>query len=140
MTGGPGLLVTGGSGFLGTHVIPRAEAAGWRVVAPPSREMDVTDPAGVRRMLREAAPAAVLIRDDRPLVFKRNDDRAQWLYVTTGLENADWIEILEVHSGGTLAPGDRVVVSDHLTLAHEAKIDIREDLPPADRWAAADGE
>jgi len=85
--------------------------------------------------------AAVLLRDDRPLVFKVTpDDRAQWLYVTTGLENADWIEILEVHSGGTLAPGDRVVVSDHLTLAHEAKIDIREDLPPADRWAAADGE
>ncbi|MEZ5079278.1 MAG: SDR family oxidoreductase [Thermoleophilia bacterium] len=69
MTGGPGLLVTGGSGFLGTHVIPRAEAAGWRVVAPPSREMDVTDPAGVRRMLREAAPAAVV-----HLAYRRDDD------------------------------------------------------------------
>jgi len=85
--------------------------------------------------------AAVLLRDDRPLVFKVTpDERAQWLYVTTGLENSDWIEILQTHSGGTLEPGDRVVVSDHLTLAHEAKIDIRKDLPPADRWADAGGE
>ncbi len=38
--------------------------------------------------------SAILIRDNRPLVFKRNDDRAQWLYVTTGLENDQWVEIL----------------------------------------------
>jgi RND family efflux transporter MFP subunit len=81
--------------------------------------------------------AAVLRRDDRPLVFKVQGDRAQWLYVTTGLTNNDWVEILAVHSGGSLAPGDRVVVSDHLTLAHEAKIQIRRDLPPADRWGFA---
>jgi membrane fusion protein, multidrug efflux system len=78
--------------------------------------------------------AAVLIRDDRPLVFKVAGDRAQWLYVTTGLENDAWIEITDVHSGGTLAPGDQVVVSDHLTLAHEAKIDVRDIVPPTDRW------
>lgn len=86
--------------------------------------------------------AAVLTRDDRPLVFKKNDDRAQWLYVDTGLENDEWVEILAVHSGGSLAPGDEVVVSDHLTLAHEAKIDVRKRIPPANRWAfaAADAE
>lgn len=85
--------------------------------------------------------AAVLLRDDRPLLFKVTpDERAQWLYVDTGLENTDWIEILQVHSGGTLDSGDRVVVSDHLTLAHEAKIDIRKELPPADRWARTGGE
>jgi multidrug efflux pump subunit AcrA (membrane-fusion protein) len=81
--------------------------------------------------------AAVLIRDDRPLVFKVVGDRAHWLYVTTGLENDNWIEITAVHSGGSLAPGEQVVVSDHLTLAHEAKIDIRKVEPPVDRWAFA---
>jgi multidrug efflux pump subunit AcrA (membrane-fusion protein) len=81
--------------------------------------------------------AAVLTRDDRPLVFKKNADRAQWLYVDTGLENDEWIEILAVHSGGSLAPGDEVVVSDHLTLAHEAKIQVRKRIPPTDRWAFA---
>ncbi len=84
--------------------------------------------------------AAVLTRDNRPLVFKINEDRAQWLYVTTGLENNSWVEILQVHSGGSLAAGERVVVSDHLTLAHEAKISIRRTRPPVDRWDPAGGE
>ena len=76
---------------------------------------------------------AVLLRDDRPLVFKaKDDDRAQWLYVDTGLENSEWIEILKVHSGGSLAPDERVVVSDHLTLAHEAKIKVRKVITPDD--------
>jgi len=80
---------------------------------------------------------AVLVRDDRPLVFKVTDEpRAQWLYVDTGLENSEWVEILAVHSGGSLAPDEKVVVSDHLTLAHEAKLKIRKTLAPRDRWAA----
>jgi len=78
--------------------------------------------------------AAVLTRDNRPLVFKVNEDRAQWLYVETGLQNDRWVEILKVFSGGSLSDGDRVVVSDHLTLAHEAKIKIRRTLKPPDRW------
>jgi len=78
---------------------------------------------------------AVLVRDDRTLLFKVTEDlRAQWLYVDTGLENDEWIEILKVHSGGSLAPGEQVVVSDHLTLAHEAKLKIRKTLPSRDRW------
>ncbi|MFO7610157.1 MAG: efflux RND transporter periplasmic adaptor subunit [Candidatus Krumholzibacteriia bacterium] len=80
---------------------------------------------------------AVLTRDDRPLVFKREDDRAKWLYVDTGLENDEWVEIAAVHSGGSLAPGDQVVVSDHLTLAHEARIKVRRTVPGSDRWAFA---
>jgi membrane fusion protein, multidrug efflux system len=81
--------------------------------------------------------AAVLVRDDRPLVFKRQGDRAQWLYVTTGLQNDHWVEIVQVHSGGNLAPGDEVIVSDHLTLAHESLIDVRGLAAPDDRWAFA---
>lgn len=77
---------------------------------------------------------AVLTRDSRPLVFKVVEDRAQWLYVDIGLENEDWTEILRVHSGGSLAHGEQVVVSDHLTLAHEAKIKIRKTENPADYW------
>ena len=80
---------------------------------------------------------ALLIRDDRPLVFKRDGDRAKWLYVTIGLRNDEWVEILKVHSGGSLAAGEEVVVSDHLTLAHEAKIKVRKTIPTLDRWAFA---
>jgi RND family efflux transporter MFP subunit len=84
---------------------------------------------------------AVLVRDDRTLLFKVTDEpRAQWLYVDTGLENSEWVEILAVHSGGSLAPDEKVVVSDHLTLAHEAKLKIRKTLAPRDRWAAGTTE
>ena len=55
--------------------------------------------------------AAILIRDNRPLVFKKDGDRAKWLYVDTGLENDEWVEILAVHSGGSLAPEDKVIVN-----------------------------
>jgi membrane fusion protein (multidrug efflux system) len=82
--------------------------------------------------------SALLIRDNRPLVFKREDDRAKWLYVDTGLENDEWVEIKAVHSGGSLAPGEQIVVSDHLTLAHEALISVRKTVPGSDRWSFAD--
>jgi len=78
---------------------------------------------------------ALLTRDDRALVFKVSGDRAQWLYVETGLRNDQWVEITSVASGGSLSPGDRVVVSDHLTLAHEAKIKVRKTRQIRDRWA-----
>ncbi len=82
--------------------------------------------------------SAILIRDNRTLVFKKDEDRAKWLYVDTGLQNDDWVEILAVHSGGSLSPGEEVVVSDHLTLAHEAKIKVRKRIPPTNRWGFAD--
>ncbi len=80
---------------------------------------------------------SILIRDSRTLVFKQDGDRAKWLYVDIGLQNDDWVEITAVHSGGSLAPGEAVVVSDHLTLAHEAKIKVRKKVQPVDRWAFA---
>ncbi len=83
---------------------------------------------------------ALLIRDDRPLVFKVVDGRAEWLYVDTGLQNEDWVEITKVRKGGSLAPGDQVVVSDHLTLAHLAKLKIRKHIPARDRWDFATGD
>ncbi len=91
--------------------------------------------AGIVYHDRLLAPkSALLIRDNRPLVFKKEDDRARWLYVDIGLQNDEWVEILKVHSGGSLAPGDEIVVSDHLTLAHEAKIKVRKRVAPVDRW------
>ena len=77
---------------------------------------------------------AILTRDDRPLVFKVDGDRAKWLYVTLGENNDHLVEITSVLQGGTLEPGDRVIVSDHLTLAHDAKIKVRRTLPLNDPW------
>jgi multidrug efflux pump subunit AcrA (membrane-fusion protein) len=77
---------------------------------------------------------AVLERDKRPLVFKVDGDLALWVYVQTGDRNDLYVEVTGVAPGATLEAGDRVVVSDHLTLAHEALIDVRQTVTPKDTW------
>jgi RND family efflux transporter MFP subunit len=77
---------------------------------------------------------AILTRDGRPLVFKVEEGRAKWLYVELGANNDHMVEITSVLQGGTLEPGDRVIVSDHLTLAHDAKIKVRRTVALADPW------
>jgi len=79
---------------------------------------------------------AILTRDGRPLLFKVEGDRAKWLYVQLGARNDAVVAITRVNQGGSLAPGDSVVVSNHLTLAHEAKVKVRRTVPLADPWSA----
>ncbi|MCI0451079.1 MAG: efflux RND transporter periplasmic adaptor subunit [Candidatus Latescibacteria bacterium] len=80
---------------------------------------------------------AVLTREGRPLVFKVEGDRAKWLYVEIGASNDHMVEITSVLQGGTLDPDDRVVVSDHLTLAHDAKIKVRRTVAAGDPWVSS---
>jgi RND family efflux transporter MFP subunit len=68
---------------------------------------------------------AILTRDGRPLLFKVVGDRAEWVYVKTGLSNDALVEVERVLQGGPLDPGTPVVVSNHLTLTHRAKVKIR---------------
>ncbi len=52
-------LVTGGAGFLGSHLVERLEAAGHDVVAPRSAEYDLTLAEDASRLLRETEPELV---------------------------------------------------------------------------------
>jgi len=63
---------------------------------------------------------AVLLRDNRELVFVVRDGRAQWEYVTTGHENEQWIEVLS----DNIQEGDVVVTGGHFTLAHDIPVNI----------------
>jgi GDP-L-fucose synthase len=55
------ILVTGGSGFLGRHVVARLQQAGYRnVLAPPRGACDLTREWEVRGMLQTARPAVVV--------------------------------------------------------------------------------
>ncbi len=80
---------------------------------------------------------AILTRDGRPLLFKIDGDRAKWLYVKIGHQNDYLVEINRVLQGGALTPDDQVVVTNHLTLAHEAKVKVKKVLPVRDPWAPA---
>lgn len=78
---------------------------------------------------------AILTRDGRPLVFRIEGDRAKWVYVETGLRNDHAVEITRVVQGGTIEPGTQVVVDNHLTLTHDALVEVRDLVPLVDPWA-----
>jgi GDP-L-fucose synthase len=56
---GKRVLVTGGRGFLGSHLVERLEAAGAAVAAPSSAEYDLVEVDQVRAMYRELRPEIV---------------------------------------------------------------------------------
>jgi RND family efflux transporter MFP subunit len=62
---------------------------------------------------------ALLVRDQRTLVFVAQEGLAKWHYVEVGEENE---ELIEIKSG--IAVGDTVIVAGHYTLAHDARIRV----------------
>lgn len=71
-----------------------------------------------RRPNRFVVPAdALLVRSGRDLVFVVTNNRAEWVYVTTGTRSGNEVEILE-----GLSAGDSVAVAGHFALAHDAVV------------------
>jgi membrane fusion protein (multidrug efflux system) len=78
---------------------------------------------------------AILTRDGRPLLFKVEDKRAKWVYLQLGRQNDDVVEIDQVLQGGSLSPGDLVIVNNHLTLSHDAAVTVKKTVPIRDPWS-----
>ncbi len=79
---------------------------------------------------------AIVTRDGRPVVFKVEDGRALWVYVQLGRQNDQLVEIERIDQGGPLDPGTPVVVDNHLTMTHNAKVRVRETVEVPDPWGA----
>ncbi len=77
--------------------------------------------------------SAILERDNRTLVFlfepegASSQGLAKWTYVTTGLENEEFTEIVPGEGTTMLEPGQVVLTDGHYTLIHDARVRIVED-------------
>ncbi|MCB0279426.1 MAG: efflux RND transporter periplasmic adaptor subunit, partial [Calditrichaeota bacterium] len=67
---------------------------------------------------------AIVYRDQRPVVFKVENDIAIWQYVDLGERFGDRVEI----TNGVDA-GDKVITNGHFTLAHQANVNFKEVEP-----------
>jgi len=77
----------------------------------------------VKQVFRDrlvAPRSAILTRNDRDLVFVVKQDVAKWQYVSTGVGNMDFVEILK-----GVAAGDTVVTSGHYSLAHDVPVEVK---------------
>lgn len=58
---GKSVVVTGGAGFLGSHVVERLASAGCaRIFVPRRNEYDLTKESAIRRLLRNAQPDVII--------------------------------------------------------------------------------
>lgn len=70
--------------------------------------------------------SAVVLRQNQEVLFKYVNGSAFWTYVETGLENSTSFTVTaHPDKGGVLKPGDTVIISNNLNLAHESKVKLR---------------
>lgn len=70
---------------------------------------------------------AVVLRQNQEVLFKVVKGKAYWTYVQTTNENSSsYAVIAHPDKGATLDPGDTVIISGNLNLAHESEVEVRE--------------
>ncbi len=62
---------------------------------------------------------AILIRDNRTMVFLVEDGKAKWIYVTVGARGRGTVSITE-----GITEGDQVITGGHYSLAHDAPVAV----------------
>lgn len=71
--------------------------------------------------------SAVVMRDNQQVLFRFRGGQAQWTYVNTVMDNSDeYVVVANESRNADLSPGDTVIISGNLNLAHETAVSIRE--------------
>ena len=92
------------------------------------------DGMNVKVLVEKAIPdqlvvpkSAVLLRDNQEVLFKcTHDTIAFWTYIqTTGENTTSYSVVAHPDKGARLEPGDTIIVSGNLNLAHESKIVVK---------------
>lgn len=126
------VLVTGGGGFVGSHVLAPLRERGFEVFAPRSAEIDLLTPDGAQRAVELARPTHLL-----HLAWY-----AEHGHFWASEENLRWVEAsLRLLRAFAAAGGQRVVVAGTCAeYAWDLEGDLREDvtaLLPATLYGAA---
>ncbi|MGH7558048.1 MAG: efflux RND transporter periplasmic adaptor subunit, partial [Gemmatimonadota bacterium] len=87
---------------------------------------------------------AIVERDDRTLVFvfepipdgPSDEGLAKWVYVTTGLSNDRYVELVESEETELPEPGTLIITGGNYTLIHDARVRIASEQEAAGEGAA----
>jgi len=63
---------------------------------------------------------ALVLRNNKKVVFKLQNEHAIWVYVTTGLENSSGYVVTD-----GLAEGDSIIYEGNINLAHESPVKLK---------------
>lgn len=110
-----------------TEVNPVVDENGMvQLKAAVSEKSNLFEGMNVRVSIQRVVPRqlivpkeAVVLRSGKQVVFTLVNDKAYWNYVQTALENAAYYTVVE-----GLKPGDTVITSGNINLAHEAPVTI----------------
>ena len=95
---------------------------------------ELMDGMNVKVLVEKAIPdqlvvpkSAVLLRDNQEVLFKcTRDSIAFWTYIqTTGENTTSYSVIAHPDKGAKLEPGDTIIVSGNLNLAHESRVVVK---------------
>jgi RND family efflux transporter MFP subunit len=64
---------------------------------------------------------AILVRRGRKLVFAVEEGLAKWRYIEVGVENEQFVEVLD-----GIEEGEIVITKGHFTLAHDTRVEIAQ--------------
>jgi len=121
-----------GTGII-TEINPRVDENGliWLKAEVPNQG-GYMEGMNVKINIKRAIPGqlvvpkqAVVLRQNREVLFRYTGGIAYWTYINVLDENEKQYAV-EAAEGATLNPGDTVIISNNLNLAHESEVEIEE--------------